>query len=337
MDFDVKTQIQTPTESYRLRYPEIVRLGDVQLEDQLWFHSEMKLELDRMQLVYDLSPEQRHAVLETLGIFLQYELIVGEEFWMGVVAKEFPVPEVVRAASIVAMVELAIHSPFYDKIKTVLGLNKDEDYVAYKTKDVLASRVEWLRSVLSGDDRVLSTIVFGLTECVLLFSSFAILKSFQSNGRNMIPVTVRGTNQSAVDEDLHSQIVAEIINTRYAELGTTLKDDKKRYKLLVEATHKAVEHEDAIIENAIPGDSLNGVPKDHFKQYPRHRANIYHNRLGLPDVYEVGECSITDWFENNTVAYKVIDFFTPGIGQEYQSGWNKDLLAGAWKKGGEVV
>lgn len=225
----------------------------------------------------------------------------------------------------------------YDKIKTVLGLNKDEDYVAYKAKDVLASRVEWLHNVLAGDDRVLSTIVFGLTECVLLFSSFAILKSFQSNGRNMIPVTVRGTNQSAVDEDLHSKIVAEIINTRYAELGKTLKDDKKRYNLLVEATQTAVAHEDAIVENAIPGDSLNGVPKDHFKQYVRHRANIYHNRLGLPDVYEVGECSITDWFEDNTVAYKVIDFFTPGIGQEYQSGWNKELLSSAWKKGKEDV
>jgi ribonucleotide reductase beta subunit family protein with ferritin-like domain len=335
-DFNKKTQIQTPTESYRMRYPKIVEYAEKQLEDQLWFHSEMKLELDRMQLVYELSPEQKHAVLETLGIFLQYELIVGEEFWMGVVAKEFPVPEVVRAASIVAMVELAIHSPFYDKMKVVLGLDKDEDYVAYKTNPVLAERVSWLRDVLTNDDRVTSTLIFGLTECVLLFSSFAILKSFQSNGCNMIPVTVRGTNQSAVDEDLHSIIIAEIINTRYAEIGEPLLHDKKRYKILLEATHHAITHEDALIENAIPGESLNGVPKEHFKQYVRHRANIYHNRLGLPDVYEIGECSITDWFESNTVAYKVIDFFTPGLGQEYQSGWNKQLLGSAWK-GNEVV
>ena len=332
IDFDKKTQIQTPTESYRLRYPEIIKLAEKQLEDQLWFHSEMKLELDRMQLVYDLNPEQRHAVLETLGIFLQYELIVGEEFWMGVVAKEFPVPEVVRAASIVAMTELAIHAPFYDKIKIVLGLDKDEDYVAYKTNPVLAERVSWLRNVLSSPDRLSATIVFGLTECVLLFGAFSPLKSFQSNGFNMIPVTVRGTNQSAVDEDLHSIIIAEIVNTRYAELGASLKDDKKRLKTLLEATKHAIEHEDALIDNAIPGEALNGVPKDHFKQYVRHRANIYHNRLGLPDVYEIGECSITDWFENNTVAYKVVDFFTPGVGQEYQTAWDRKRLSSAWKK-----
>lgn len=332
IDFDKKTQIQTPTESYRLRYPRIVELAEKQLEDQLWFHSEMKLELDRMQLVYDLSEEQKHAVLETLGIFLQYELIVGEEFWMGVVAKEFPVPEVVRAASIVAMTELAIHAPFYDKIKVVLGLDKDEDYVAYKTNPVLAERISWLRNVLAGPDRVTSTLVFGLTECVLLFGAFSPLKSFQSNGFNMIPVTVRGTNQSAVDEDLHSIIVAEIINTHYGELGGSLRDDKKRYKTLLEATKHAIEHEDALIENAIPGEALNGVPKDHFKQYVRHRANIYHNRLGLPDVYEIGECSIIDWFENNTVAYKLVDFFTPGVGQEYQTAWSRDRLASAWRR-----
>lgn len=329
---ETKTQIQTPTESYRVCYPEIIKLADSQLQDKLWFHSEMKVELDKLQLKYELTPEQQHAVLYVLRMFLQYELIVGEEFWIGRVMKAFPRPEVVRAASVVAMIELAVHAPFYDKINVVLGLDSDEDYVAYKQDPELVKRREWLAEALQDEDDISAMLVFGLTETELLFSSFSILKSFQSNGYNKIPVVVRGTNQSAIDEDHHGLIAAEIINTYYAELGTKLIDDLPRYKKLIEAIHVATEHEDRVIDNAIPSDSLNGVPKSHFKQYIRHRANIYLERLGCPALYEIGECSITDWFEKNTVAYKQIDFFTPGLGSEYSSAWDTEALVSAWNK-----
>lgn len=328
-----KTQIQTPTESYRLCYPEIVRLADQQLEDKLWFHSEMKVELDRLQLKFELTSEQKHAVLYVLRMFLQYELIVGEEFWIGRVMKAFPRPEIARAASIVAMVELAVHAPFYDKINVVLGLDKDEDYVAYKEDEELVERRRWLAEALSDEDDISAVLAFGLTETQLLFSSFSILKSFQSNGYNKIPVVVRGTNQSAIDEDHHGLIAAEIINTYYEELGVSLYEDKPRYNKLIDAICVATDHEDRVIDNAIPGDSLNGVLKSHYKQYIRHRANIYLNRLGCPNYFEIGECSIVDWFEKNTVAYKQIDFFTPGLGSEYSSAWDAQALVSAWKKG----
>jgi ribonucleotide reductase beta subunit family protein with ferritin-like domain len=331
MDFNRKTKIQTKTESYARHYPTIVELANKQLEDQLWFNSEMIVELDKMQLLYELTPAQLHAVKYVLQLFLRYELIVGEEFWNSLVIKEFPRPEVKLAASIVGMMELAVHAEFYNQINIVLGLDKDEDYVAYTNDPELASRVEWLDEILTGEDKVLATIIFSLTETALLFSSFAILKSFQSNGFNLIPVIARGANQSAIDEDLHGIISAEIINTRYAELGAALKDDKRRVDKIYEAVFFVYGHESRIIDKAIIEDSFNGVKKQEYKEFVKRRLNIYLERLGLPPAFEEGDCSIKDWFETNTYAYKVIDFFSPGLGMEYEMGWKKELFTSAWE------
>lgn len=316
------TQIQTPTTSYRRCYPKLVELANKQLEDQFWTSTEMKVELDKMQLKYELTEAQLHAVKTLLTIFLRYELIVGGEFWNSRIVKAFPRPEVALASSVVGMTELAIHAEFYNQINIVLGLDKDKDYIAYTKDKDLKERVEWLGKMLEIEDDVLSVTIFSMTETALLFSAFAILKSFQINGYNLIPVIVRGTNQSAIDEDLHGIISAEIINTYYHEAGTRLVDDKDRYPKVLEAVQYVYDHECRIIDLTILEDTFNGVPKQDYKEYVKHRLNTFLNRLDCPNFFEVGECSIKDCFELNTYSYKMIDFFTAGVGMEYESAWD---------------
>lgn len=326
----IKPQICTPTLSYTRHYPEIVRLANKQLEDQLWFSSEMKVELDRIQLIHELTPAQLHAVKTVLLLFLRYELIVGGEFWREVIVKTFPRPEVELAASVVSMTELAIHAEFYNQLNIQLGLDTDEHYLAYIDDQELNERITWLHGVLDGEDKILATAIFAMTECALLFSSFAVLKSFQTNGYNLLPVVVRGTNQSAIDEDLHSQIAAEIINTYYAELGKPITEDKVRVKAIYEAVDYAYRHECRIIEMAFIEETLNGVSKRDMKRFVKHRLNIYLERIGLPKKWEVKECPIIDWFEKNTYSYKMIDFFTPGVGMEYESSWDEQGFIKCW-------
>lgn len=321
-------QICTPTDNYVRHYPKIVELANRQFEKQFWTSSEMKVHLDRMHLLYELSDEQSYSVHKILNIFLRYELMVGD-FWQ-VVAKTFPRPEVKLAASVLEAVERAVHAEFYNQINIVLSLDKEEDYLAYQNDPELLERVNWLNEVLEGEDKILATCIFSMTETALLFSLFAELKSFQTNGYNLIPVTVRGTNQSAIDEDLHGQISAEIINTYYNELGTKLIDDKVRYPKIKEAVHKVREHEHRIIDNTIIGNELNGVNKEQFKKYVDHRLNVYLERIGLPHEFVVVDCQIEDWFGKNTYAYKVADFFTPGMGMEYESSWNEVAFTSAW-------
>lgn len=314
-------QLQTPTDSYVRCYPGFIDFANKQLEDQFWTSTEMKVELDRMQLLYELTPEQTHAVKFVLNLFVRYELMVGD-MWQKV-GKIFPRPEIQLVSSVIEMIERAVHAEFYNQINIQLGLDTEQHYLAFLDDPILSERVEWLGGLLDiEDDPILATTIFSMTETAILFSSFAILKSFQSNGNNMIPVVVRGTNQSAIDEDLHGQVSAAIINQYYAEKGTTLFQDKARYAKVREAVHYAYDHEERIIDIAIPNDSLNGVQKWEFKMFVKKRLNLYLERLGLPPEFEVVETSIDGWFELNTVAYKVVDFFTPGMGSEYEQGWS---------------
>lgn len=335
-DFNAKTQIMTPTTSYARYYPSIVALANIQLDKQFWTNTEMKVELDRMQFLYELTEEQLHAVKFVLQLFLKYELIVGEEFWQNLVMKVFPRPEMKLAAAILAMMELGVHAEFYNQINIILGLDKDSDYIAFANDPILAERVRWLEEVLSGEDKLLATMVFSMTETALLFSSFAILKSHQCNGYNKIPVTVRGTNQSAIDEDLHGLIAAEAINIHYRELGRPLIEDTARVTKIYEAVQYAYEHECRIIDLAIPGGVLNGHTVQEYKDFVKMRLNVYLERIGLPHAFPGAQSPIDAWFTRNTEAYKVIDFFTPGMGMEYESSWNEQGFIDGWYEGEEL-
>ena len=118
------------------------------------------------------------------------------------IGKLFPRPEIQLVSSVIEMIERAVHAEFYNQLNIQLGLDTEEHYLSFMNDPVLRERVEWLGSLLKvDDDPILALAIFSMTETAILFSSFAILKSFQSNGNNMIPVVVRGTNQSALDED----------------------------------------------------------------------------------------------------------------------------------------
>lgn len=333
------TQIQTPTEGYERHYPEIVRLALIQLEEQFWTSNEMKVELDRMQLLFDLDEERRHAIKFVLNLFVRYELQVGD-MWQRI-GNIFPRPEVKMACSIIDMVERAVHAEFYDQVNKQLGLDTDDHYMAFLNEPELKKRVDWMGRLLSprAKDPILGVIIFSLTETALLFSSFAILKSFQTNGFNDIPVIVRGTNQSAKDEDLHGMVSAEIINTYYRERGTTLFEDKERYVKVKQAIHYALDHESAIIRKAIPSGSLNGTTVEQFITYVKRRLNIYAERLGIPHEFDLTgvDDPVSGWFEENTAAYKVPDFFTPGMPMEYETGgWDEDGFVRALKKQADI-
>lgn len=122
-----------------------------------------------------------------------------------------------------------------------------------------------------------------------------------------------------------------IINTYYQEIGTTLFEDKARYEVVRQTIHHAYATECDMIDAAIPGDSLNGTPKQEFKEFSKYRLNVYAERLGLPHEFKIGGCHVVDWFEKNTYAYKVIDFFTPGMGMGMSS-WVEDGFKAAWLK-----
>jgi len=184
-----EARICTPTDSYVTYYPEIVELADKQLVECYWTAKEMDVELDKQDLLVNMTEAQKHATSVALKLFVKYELFVGGEHWNGNVRKMFPRPETQRLCAAYGMVEECMHAPFYDKLNVVLGNHIDEFYTSYTEDDVLNSRMKFLDKLANSRDKIVSLAVFSLIEGAVLFTSFALFKSFQSNGMNLIPVT----------------------------------------------------------------------------------------------------------------------------------------------------
>lgn len=321
-------------EGYVEQYPELRVLSNRQLEEQLWFASEVRVEEeDRLEMLYKLNEQQQRVVKAVLPMFRKYENDVAS-FWTDVYAKYFKAPECQEGALVIGMVERAIHEVFYDKINKVFGLDNDESYLSYLTDPIFKDRAKWLGKTLKGKDKHLTCLVFGLVEGVSLFSMFALLRSFQANGYNLIATTVKGTKQSAIDELLHSDYLATSFKYLYSEQGKTLEgDDKHYYDLLLGQTYNVVENEKYILTQLI-GESgvFNGVKIDEYFRLVEKLADLYFERLGCKNLpFNVGESELYNWFMTNSLAYAENDFFAKGQGKEYESHWSADSFTGVWK------
>lgn len=327
----VQTRITSPNSSYECKYPKVLELADQQAEEQLWFKNEMVVENDRMELEYVLTPQQLHAVKTVLHLFLQYELHVGDEYWNGIFVKLFPRWESKAGATTMAFIELMVHARSYNEINVVLGLDTDKYYTSYVDDPLLNARMEWLEGIMRGENKMLSALCFSLTETALLFSSFAILKSFQANGYNLIKVIAQIANQSALDEDLHGTYAVEHFNTYFTEVGKPLHEHTEMFETLIKACHYVFEHEKQIVKMAIPEGELNGFTVEDYIDFVAYRIGVFLTRLNVPVELipeefrvEYAQSVVATMFNKNTYGYQMPDFFTKGQNREYESSWSAD-------------
>jgi len=327
------SRIFTPTESYVTYYPQIVELADKQLVDCFWTATEMDVEKDKQDLLVNMTEAEKHAVSTALKLFVKYELFVGGEHWNGRVRKMFPRPEVQRLCAVFGMVEEGIHAVFYDKLNQVLGLNVDSFYESYIEDPVLKARMEFLDEIVNSSDDLVDLAVFSLVEGAVLFSSFALFKNFQSNGNNLISNTVRGINQSAIDEGLHQTAGALLYNIALQELQLSQEEVAEIQQKIKQAAISVLEHEERICEMLCAKGDPRGINAHQLKEFARSRLNICLADLGIDAMFPVGDNPIAKWFYSGVQKIQMIDFFTSGVGREYQRGWNEDGFVWKTKKG----
>ena len=324
--------ITSDYDGYETKYPKLLELSNKQLEQQMWFASEVRVEEeDRLEMLYSLDEKQQQVVKAILPMFRKYEDGVAR-FWTDVYADYFKAPECQEGASVIGMVERAVHERFYDKINKVFGTDTDEHYLSYLQDPIFKERAKWLGETLKGDDKHLTCLVYGLVEGVSLFSMFALLRSFQANGYNKIATTVKGTKQSALDELLHSEYLATSFNYLYAELGYSLESDTNYYDKLLEQTYSVVENEKYIITQLI-GDKekFNGVDIQDYFDLIEYLANVYFNRLGCKKLpFDIEHSELYSWFVSVSKGYQDVDFFGKGTGSEYETAWNEDGFGKVW-------
>lgn len=305
-------------DTYIVEYPEAVKFTEDQMS-VFWPYYEIKVEKDVHDILTNLTEAERHGVITTLKLFTQYELIVGDEYWKQVGEMFHKPADIHRMTSTFTFFELGVHAPFYATINEALGLANDEFYTEYTKDPALARRIEMLHAFADPKFPFQFLIALAMAEGVILYSSFAFLKHFQSQGKNKILNIVRGINFSSRDEAIHSEASAWLFRTLAEEQGV---DITKLAPDLATIVGTVREHEHAIVDKIFEMGRIEGITDLQMKHFIDSRINLVLRNLGFDPMFEVKYNPIADWFYDGINGYSFNDFFS-GVGNQYVRDWDE--------------
>lgn len=308
--------------SFLPEYKGIVDATNKQIGLFHWTAEEIEVEKDIHDVLVNFTEAERHGVFTTLKLFTLYEVKAGSDYWTGRFMKEFKQHECQSMAAAFGMMELCVHKVFYNKINELLNVSNEQFYTDYVNDPTLKARMDCINSIIDNPDPYISLAAFSLVEGVILYSNFAFLKHFQSNGKNKMLNIVRGINYSTRDENLHSQAGALVFNTLVeTENPDNLEHIHSEVRLL---SKEMVEHEDIIIDKIFQNGEVEGITASELKLFVRNRVNVCLKHLGIDSYYKhEEESSINKWFYTGVDSYQFNDIFT-GKGREYSRQWNEE-------------
>jgi ribonucleoside-diphosphate reductase beta chain len=325
---EILTRIQTPKTTFTVDYPEAVDFMNQQ-QSVFWPHFEVKVHKDKQDILVNMTEAERHGTITTLKLFSKYEMVIGNEFWLNFVMKKFPRPEIQSMAAFNGAMEMGVHLFFYKTLNEELGIATDSFYNEYLEDPELTERVEFLEDTLSAEDdlRALGCFTFG--EGAILYSSFAFLKHFQSQGKNKLINVVSGINFSARDENLHSEAAAWLFRTLLAEkkeAGLISQEEEERLKQdILKAANTVLDHEKAIIRKLFEKGRIEGITDVQLEHFAMSRINLCLRNLGYENLFKVEYNPVSDWFYKGINGYSQIDFFN-SQGNQYSRDWDSNAF-----------
>ena len=299
-----------------------------------WLPDEIKVEKDVQDVLVNFTEAERHAVITTLKLFSIYETHAGDEYWGGRFKMMFDGAEFHRMASVFAMFELAVHAPFYNKINELLHLDTPDFYMSYKDNEVLRNRLRHINQIIDAKDDLVSLGAFSMVEGAILYSAFAFLKHYQSQGKNKLMNVVRGINFSVRDENLHSTAGAWCFKYKLEQFKkdnspAKYESYKKQLEEKMRATaNKIYEHEAQIIAMLFEKGKIEGITAHQLEMFVASRLNECLKNLGFEKEWEVKYNPVSEWFYKGINDYTFNDFFS-GMGNQYHRNWDEEEFV--WK------
>lgn len=319
-----KVRCQTPKTTFTFDYPQAVEAAEKQMEI-FWLPSEPEVEKDLHCIKTELTEAEYHGVLTTLKLFTLYELVAGNEYWGGRFKRMFPRPDFQTMATTFSFMEIAVHARFYSRIDELLGLNTDEFYNSFTDDPLLKSRMSFLDECVRDEDDLFSVGVFSMIEGAILYSSFAFLKHFQSEGKNKLVNLDAGISFSAKDENLHSEAGAWAFRTLLAEKRESGYTDEQYQKLCVrlyEAAETILEHEGRITSMVFEKGLIRGITDKQMDHFVESRLDLCLENLGLEKKYKPSYNPIGKWFYKSIGGDQSHDFFAK-LGSSYNRDWKE--------------
>lgn len=285
-----------------------------------WLPEEVTVEKDIHDIKVNFTESEQHGIITVLKLFSLYETHIGDEYWGGKFKEIFNDFDSHRMASTFSMFELAVHAPFYNKIKELLNLNNIEFFISFLENKEFKNRMDHIGKLISGGDNAMSLAIFSFIEGVVLYSSFAFIKHFQSNGKNKLVNIVRGINFSVRDENLHA-LASIYCFKKYTQDYTESqrKDFEERLKREVQIIY---ENEVDIINVIFEKGNIEGITKEDLITFVQSRINEILLQLEFSPMFTITKNPIADWFYEGITTYNFNDFFS-GIGNQYQRNWSE--------------
>jgi ribonucleoside-diphosphate reductase beta chain len=275
-----------------------------------WLADEVPLASDLNDWKQKLTESEKNLIGNILKSFAQTEVHVND-YWSTKVSLWFPKPEIQAMARVFADFE-SIHAEAYARLNEELGL---DDFEAFMEDESSKAKIDRLLEV-PGDniaEKALSLAIFSaFTEGVNLFSSFAILMSFQL--RNLMKGTGQIVEWSVRDESLHSRAGCWLFNKlleEQPELNTSEMRDN-----VIEACNISVKLEFDFIDKAFEMGAVEGLNVDQLKNFIKARANEKMIELGYHAVYNDIDPNLLkqmEWFGHLTSGKSHTDFFASRV------------------------
>lgn len=286
-------------------YPKAHQYWEIQ-QSVHWLPNEIPLGNDVNDYKLNLTDCERNVISEILKAFTTTEIIV-EDYWSNIVANKFKHPEIQRMATVFASTE-SVHQVAYAKINEELGL---DDFREFLEDEQSKNKIDNIMNVKhkTKEDLAKSLAIFSaFTEGVNLFSSFAILMSFQK--RNLMTGVGKIVEWSIKDEGLHSEAGCWLFREFIKEFPEIMTDDLK--KAIYDEARTSVDIEDSFLDNVFSLGDIKGITKVQVKNYIRYRANSKLKELGLASIWKHIDKDMLNemaWFDVIATGVVSQDFF----------------------------
>ena len=271
-----------------------------------WLADEVPLASDLNDWLQKLNESEKNLIGNILKSFAQTEVHVND-YWSTKVSIWFPKPEIQAMARVFADFE-SIHAEAYARLNEELGL---DNFAAFMEDEASKNKIDRLIEV-PGDtieEKAVSLAIFSaFTEGVNLFSSFAILMSFQL--RNLMKGTGQIVEWSVRDESLHSKAGCWLFR-KLLEEQPELNNPELRNKI-TEACELSVKLEYDFIDKAFEMGDIEGLNKEQLKAFIKARANEKVIELGYQAIYNDIDPNLLkqmEWFGHLTSGKTHQDFF----------------------------
>jgi ribonucleoside-diphosphate reductase beta chain len=291
------------------------------MQSMHWLPHEAPMADDVKDWNSKLTEQEQNLLTQLFRFFTQADVDIASGYFDRY-APRFKHPELRMMIGAFIAAE-ANHIDAYSTLIETLGLPEVE-YRAFQEYEAMRAKHEYMFVRESGKgiaDLAVDIAVFSaFGEGMQLFSSFALLMSFQTRGLMKGMTTI--VEWSIRDETHHVECMVRLLHELIREHPRVWNDETK--KRIYDACRRMVDLEDAFIDQCTSLGEVPGFTAVEAKQYIRYIADRRLLQLGLRPNYGVTENPFDwlDWIMNAPTHTNFFEGRSTEYGKGETPGWN---------------